>query len=776
MEATLTIPTPDALSLQIRLSFRPFVAYLKAQRDKTPPHGSIRGLYTYLIDQLDRLPVHINYADNDMKTGRLKDIFQLTSIAVLPLAASNQPTRYAFGLPMPLTILDQSAAFRQVMDESPDPLADMKARISSEDKLRYAYQLILEKCYNVSISKSAIPLFQFQKQLHGLTTYYRLDINASFVDPHISTTLPPLQTAWIQFANGTRSLPDGVPKLSIADFSFEGFVFFTIEDITETQTIQQLQAVFTRLQSDTEPAIYRQFETALWNLCGQPDLQISVVPIPKVNGRFVTYPGSKARSVFMRNVPTNRAENDDAEVQFVARRLSENPKPYVFADLRGLPEAEHQLLYRQGIRSFLVYPILSANEPVGLLEMGSPYANAFSDDMLATIDRVVPLVQELLRYQLNQFTNKLEQLIKKEFTPLQPAVEWKFYEAALDLLNHQAQPNVDGPLKPVAFPNLYPFYGAVDVRDSSVARQEAVQRDLLRQVVAAETLFARIHSAGDPDRLASLRRQCQYWQMKLDTELQTDNEIDMGEFLAKAVSPYVRRLAQEQPDLAIPVEAYLDQTDPQTGQYTQSIRDYEQSLARINTAVNQYIEQEEKVLQTIYPHYFERYRTDGMEYTLYAGQSIAPGQSFGPDHRRQLAEWHLTTMVALAQLTNQLLPGLPLPLQTTQLLLLHTQPVDISFRRDERRFDVEGSASVHYEVIKKRIDKAHVSWTQERLTQPGTIALVFADSADLTDYKPIITQLQRAGSLQPGVEYFDVEPLQGVASLKALRLNLNYPR
>ena len=86
---------------------------------------------------------------------------------------------------------------------------------------------------------------------------------------------------------------EGVPKLSIADFSFEGFVFFTIEDITETQTIQQLQAVFTRLQSDTEPAIYRQFETALRNLCGQPDLQISVVPIPKVNGRFVTLSGQQ---------------------------------------------------------------------------------------------------------------------------------------------------------------------------------------------------------------------------------------------------------------------------------------------------------------------------------------------------------------------------------------------------------------------------------------------------------------------------------------------------
>jgi hypothetical protein len=44
-------------------------------------------------------------------------------------------------------------------------------------------------------------------------------------------------------------------------------------------------------------------------------------------------------------------------------------------------------------------------------------------------------------------------------------------------------------------------------------------------------------------------------------------------------------------------------------------------------------------------------------------------------------------------------------LQTTQLILIHSQPISISFRKDERKFDVEGSYNIRYEVIKKRLIK-----------------------------------------------------------------------
>ena len=774
METTPNASSAD-LSLNVRLSFWPFIAYLKAQRETNTHDKGVYGLYTYLIDQFQQAPPHIDYSKAGIGADWLTELFHLASMAVLPLTVAGQNVLYAFGLPMPLTLYYQSSAFARLVNQFPALLSDVSDQISHEDKIRYTYQLVLEKCYKLNTVKKATPSFRLQTQSEGLTTYYRMNINASFIEARPETDLPPLQSAWIDFVNGSGPLPAGLPQLPLDEFSFEGFSFFSIENITETETIQQLQAVFAHLQSDTEPVIYHRFEAALRNLCGQPDLQISIIPIPKVNGQFVHHPESKSRSVFMRHSDL-RFDDKDSIAQTIAAKLMQDPTPqlHLSTELKGLSNREQQFLYRQGIRSFLVYPIVTANEFVGMLEMGSPRPDAFDKGVMATLERILPLIQELLRYQLDQFNNDLERLIKKHFTSLQPSVEWKFYEAAWGSLRRGREEPRDGEIGLVAFPTVYPFYGAVDVRDSSVERHQALRQDLSDQLMAVEQLLDQIYLPADADRQEPLRRGHQHWQTVLRVGLSPDDEVAIAQFLTEVVNPYFRNLLPDQPEWEPLSQRYLNQIDPQTGQFGRALRAYEGSMSQINATVNDYINQEEIRLQTIYPHYFERYRTDGMEYTIYAGQSIAPHQPFEREHRRRLSEWQLTSMVAMAQLTHRLLPHLPLPLQTTQLILLHAHPVDISFRPDERRFDVEGSYSIRYEVLKKRIDKAYIAGKQERLTQPGTVAIVYTRLDELAHYLSAIEDLQQRGGLQPGIDYFDLEPLQGVSNLKALRVRVNY--
>ena len=55
---------------------------------------------------------------------------------------------------------------------------------------------------------------------------------------------------------------------------------------------------------------------------------------------------------------------------------------------------------------------------------------------------------------------------------------------------------------------------------------------------------------------------------------------------------------------------------------------------------------------------------------------------------------------------DQLRDRLPVPLETTHLILVHHAPLSIRFRFDEKRFDVDGAYNVRYEIVKKRIDKA----------------------------------------------------------------------
>ena len=136
--------------------------------------------------------------------------------------------------------------------------------------------------------------------------------------------------------------------------------------------------------------------------------------------------------------------------------------------------------------------------------------------------------------------------------------------------------------------------------------------------------------------------------------------------------------------------------------------------------------------------------------------------------------WQLTMLTKAARITYKLEEELSHRLRTTQLILAHSQPLSISFRTEERKFDVDGAYNTRYEIVKKRIDKVRIKETNERLTQPGKIAIVYSQAKDATEYTEYIEFLQSQCLLKPGIEKHDLEELQGVIGLKALRVDVNF--
>ena len=116
---------------------------------------------------------------------------------------------------------------------------------------------------------------------------------------------------------------------------------------------------------------------------------------------------------------------------------------------------------------------------------------------------------------------------------------------------------------------------------------------------------------------------------------------------------------------------------------------------------------------------------------------------------------------------------MPLPLQTTQLILAQAIPLTVSFRRKERKFDVDGAYNIRYEIVKKRIDKVHIRDTDERLTQPGTIAIVYSQQKEVGEYLEYIDFLKNEKLLTGDVEHLELEDTQGISGLKAIRVQVN---
>ena len=130
------------------------------------------------------------------------------------------------------------------------------------------------------------------------------------------------------------------------------------------------------------------------------------------------------------------------------------------------------------------------------------------------------------------------------------------------------------------------------------------------------------------------------------------------------------------------------------------------------------------------------------------------------------------SMIDIVKITDKLTDKMDCKLSTTQLIFVHSNPIDICFRKDERRFDVEGAYNIRYEVIKKRIDKVLIKDTDERLTQPNQIAIVYSNDTEAEEFLAYIKEMQEKGQLKDEIEHHCLEELQGVTGLKAIRVSV----
>jgi hypothetical protein len=158
---------------------------------------------------------------------------------------------------------------------------------------------------------------------------------------------------------------------------------------------------------------------------------------------------------------------------------------------------------------------------------------------------------------------------------------------------------------------------------------------------------------------------------------------------------------------------------------------------------------------------------------MFIGQALAPHKPFDRVYLSNLRLWQLQSMANICQTMQDMQAKMPKVLEVTLLIYVNSDPIDIHFRNDEKRFDVEGGYNVRYQMIKKRIDKVHIRDTNERLTQPDKIALVYTNKQDAREYISHIRYLQEQNILNDDLEELELEELQGVSGLKALRVGVS---
>jgi hypothetical protein len=765
--------TGNLPSLDSAISFQPFINYLKEKRSFVS--GAREQLYNYLVKQFENQPHLLSSIQDPAVLQDQEGLMELLSTSLFPIVDNQEKSNYALAPPYKLSVFYYSEQFRQLFFDPNETELLLPEGVNHAQlkaiQCSLVYDQVLETFYGIKLNEKPELVYPVADPKTGMMRYYRIHYDRRFIQLKLQGELPPIHDCAVCL-NTFRilDLEKQLATMPLHLFRAEGFAVWVAEDVTLTESLETIKKILLH-GNVSDAAAISGLKRSVKTLVGLDDVEVGLAPFVKINDQYVLDEATGQHGLVMR-----QWLNDDPESLTQFRMytgfLREYPAPLAISNLGGeivefAPFMEY--IYKQDIHSFLNYPIQNSDGLIGVLELASPVKGLLTHDTVDKLEPAIPLLSLALLKCRDNFQVRIDHLIKEKFTALQQSVEWKFAEVAWDHLRK----NTTEPLRcQVVFENVYPLYGAIDIRNSSNQRSLAIQKDLKAQLELVQTILNGLQSLLHLPLLEGLAFKNDNFLTSLENALTAEEEICVNEYLHQELEPLFQHL-QTNYTLAAPViENYFTLVKNTNGPLYKNRLDYEESLVQINTTVMHCLEKEQESIQQAYPHYFEKYRTDGIEYNIYIGQSIFPARTFDLFYLRNIRLWQLKCMASATVKTHRLLPSLKIPLLTTQLILVQSQPIAISFRRDERRFDVEGSYNVRYEIIKKRLDKALIRDTGERLTQPGKIALVYSNQKEADEYREYILFLQKKKILKEGLEMLELEELQGIKGLKAMRVEV----
>ncbi len=459
-------------------------------------------------------------------------------------------------------------------------------------------------------------------------------------------------------------------------------------------------------------------------------------------------------------------------------QIFHDKKALVVNDLDQLPDNAFEIklysaLRDQGIKSYIMTPLYHEESLLGVLEFSSTINGAFDRTHRHKIDQMKNLSINAIKRFIDERENELTSIIQREFTAIHPSVEWKFREeaegSALAALEGKEY-NFDN----ITFKNLTALYGQMDISGSSTARNEAIAADLKSQMTLVRSIIDQTSEIVTMPLLESIQYQIGIICEKLSSDLAAGMEQEVIEFLRVTINPLLQQMRTRDERLEEAISAYFDRIGEGMEIIYDKRKDYDDTVQMINRHFAGRLDKEQKKAQQIYPHYFERYKTDGVEHNMFIGQEIAPEIPYDKLYLDNLRLWQLQALCELEIEHNKKINDLPVPLKVASLIMVYSNPLAIRYRMDEKQFDIDGAYNARYEIIKKRIDKAHIKGTDERITEPGKIVMVYTQAADFDEYLNYINYLTYQGYLTGEPEVFDIEDLQGVIGLKGLRVMVNF--
>ncbi|WP_225035225.1 hypothetical protein [Winogradskyella sp. SM1960] len=429
-----------------------------------------------------------------------------------------------------------------------------------------------------------------------------------------------------------------------------------------------------------------------------------------------------------------------------------------------------QTLLDKGLKSAALIPVPINGELGFIIELAAFKTNQLNAINMVKLDSILPFILSYSKRTFSEHQNEISAIIQQECTAIHPSVQWRFEEEASKYIQERNY-GEDPVFEEIVFKDVVPLFGQIDVVGSSNARNEAIIADLERQLEKSKELLRNRIKINLPF-YEQLIFQIDKYLIELKQNFHTNSEQEINIFFEKQLFPLFEHF-QTNSNNSKDVDEFLRTIDKTTSSLYDARKAYDITIEMGNNALSSFLDQQQLKAQDIFPHYFEKFKTDGIEHNLYIGQSITKHLNYHPTVLYNLRLWQLQVACEMEAMYYEKQKEFPLQLEVASLILAYDVPITIRYRIDEKQFDVDGAYNVRYEMIKKRIDKAHIKNTNERLTQPHKLSVVYSSNVMEKEYLAYFEFLQAKNYIGNAIEIVELEELQGASGIKAIRVDIN---
>lgn len=681
-------------------------------------------------------------------------------------------------LPYRDVIIKSSKRLQQIIKEAGDGF-DAEIRNPGDD-MNYIMNcvLILTFHYGFKLDFSR-PFFYDIPDALGVMHHYRLLYNADFIE-----IIPTQKSKQItqedvdELLENPNDLDLWMDKFPPESFISKGFVIANMFDVTTEQAISDIKSKLISKDNFRPGGYMQELQETFKSFFRLPNIRVGFTSYNARKDQFEEIVGMRFESFLLHG--EGKVNCKTALCKSCYTKLIKENTYFVISDVdRYLEQHDktdtYKALKEQEVQSAILAPIAYEGKLLGVLEVVSDKKRVLNGVNAQKLDDVMPFIVSAVVRTKNEENNRIDAIIQNECTSVHASVYWRFEEEAKRFIADQMEGR-QPTFREIVFKDVYPLFGQIDIKDSSTARNLAIQRDLMIQLSEISSILTIAFERKKLPVYEELIFRVNNHLDSIKEMLYTNSEQAIFDFVKEEITPVFEHFKKTDESLEKLILKYESKIDMGTDSYYDHRKNYDESVTLINKKLSTILDKRQEGAQEMFPHYYERYKTDGVEHNLYIGASISENMEFDDLYLNNLRLWQLQVMCEMENVHYSLKPELPIPLDATSLILVYNTSLSIRFRMDEKQFDVDGTYNARYEVIKKRIDKSFIKGTEERLTKKGMISIVYSQKKDELEYLRYIKFLKSKGCFTDKIEIVELEGVQGVSGLKAIRAEILYKR